>query len=73
MNLWSMTWFAYMAQQVDVDLWNYSTFNFQGQRVLQRNTYLNKVTLMKGRVLMPGIYIMTISGAINAQEKFVIQ
>ena len=48
-------------------------FNLQGQKVWQTHTQSNKVSFTKDRDLMPGIYIVTVSGAVNAQEKIVIQ
>ena len=50
-----------------------SVFNLQGQKVWQTHTQSNKVSFTKDRDLMPGIYIVTVSGAVNAQEKIVIQ
>lgn len=50
-----------------------SVFNLQGQEVWQANTKQNKLSLVKGRDLMPGMYIVSISGAVNAREIIIIE
>ena len=50
-----------------------SVFNMQGQKVWETNTDLNKIVLKKGLDLMPGIYLINISGESILQKKIIIQ
>ncbi len=50
-----------------------SVFNLQGQRVWHTNTNANQISLIKGKNLNSGVYIVTVSGAVNTNEKMVIE
>ncbi|RXP46227.1 T9SS C-terminal target domain-containing protein [Lutibacter sp. HS1-25] len=61
MNLWAMTWFAYMAQQVDVDIWNYSTSD--GRSIKKAYSFLKPYVLDPESWTLPNI---SNGGPVNA-------
>ena len=50
-----------------------SVYDLQGQVVWQINTNLNRIRLLKGSDLMPGVYLIVVSGELNASRKIIIQ